>query len=53
VNDEGIVAAPDLPLWASFGITRHEVLRLGETGGMMPVAESKDKIEFLKRRILR
>lgn len=42
---------PGLPLWAPFDSTKHEVMRLGENPGMIPIAGSEEKFEFLKRQL--
>jgi para-nitrobenzyl esterase len=44
---------PGLPAWEPFSLSRHEVMRLGEEMGMMPVAASAERYEFLKRQLLR
>ena len=43
---------PGLPAWEPFSLSRHEVMRLGEEMGMMPVAASAERYEFLKRQLL-
>jgi len=42
-----------LPRWNAFDSTRYEVMRLGEEPGMIPVAENKERFEFLRKQILR
>lgn len=42
---------PGLPVWEQFEDSKHEVMRLGETMGMIPVAETEDRLEFLKEQL--
>jgi len=44
---------PGLEEWAPFDSKKHEVMRLGEGFGMMPIARSKEKFDFLKNQILK
>jgi para-nitrobenzyl esterase len=43
---------PGLPVWESFDESRRDVMRLGEEMGMIPVAASDERYEFLKRQLL-
>lgn len=41
-----------LPIWSAFDSNKKEVMRLGEQMGMIPVAASEERIEFLKEQLL-
>ncbi len=43
---------PGLPEWAAFDSTRHEVMKIGENAGMIPVSSGEDKLRFLKEQLL-
>ena len=38
--------------WEPYTPTKNEVMELGEKMGMMPVAASKEKLDFLKEQLL-
>jgi para-nitrobenzyl esterase len=42
---------PGLPVWGPFEGGKHEVMRLGENMGMIPVSATEDRSEFLKEQL--
>ena len=44
---------PELPTWAPYRAGEKAVLRIGEEMGMIPIAESEEKIEFLKGQLMK
>jgi para-nitrobenzyl esterase len=43
---------PGLPAWEPFKENEHEVMELGEHMGMIPIASSEERFEFLKEQLL-
>jgi para-nitrobenzyl esterase len=43
----------DLPKWNAYTSEKAEVMRIGANTGMMPAASSKEKLDFLKKQILK
>ena len=44
---------PDLPNWVPFEENKHEVMELGKNMGMIPIAASEEKFNFLKEQLLK
>ena len=44
---------PGLEKWAPFNSEKHEVMRLGEDFGMIPITKSKERYMFLENQILK
>jgi para-nitrobenzyl esterase len=44
---------PDLPLWEPYEGNKHEVMKLGEHMGMVPICPDDERCEFLKEQLLR
>lgn len=43
---------PGLPVWAPYDGSKHEVMRLGKEMGMIPIAATEQRYEFLKKQLM-
>lgn len=44
---------PGLVDWAPYSSEKHEVMKIGENFGMIPIAANKQRFEFLKKQLLK
>lgn len=43
---------PGLPVWAPYASDKHEVMRIGKEMGMIPIAATEQRFDFLKKQLL-